>query len=90
MPPSDQVKQVAVIGGGTIGASWASYFLAQGMRVAISDPNPAAEAYVRRFVANAWPTLQQLGMAPETLSRLLQQLRSKGVVEVYGDRIRLL
>ena len=62
MTPPNQVKQVAIIGAGTIGASWASYFLAHGMRVAISDPNPAAEAYVRRFVADAWPTLQQLGM----------------------------
>lgn len=32
----------------------------------------------------------QLGMAPETLSRLLKQLRDKGVIEVSGDRIQLL
>ncbi|MBL0212140.1 MAG: Crp/Fnr family transcriptional regulator [Holophagaceae bacterium] len=32
----------------------------------------------------------QLGMAPETLSRLLKQLRGQGVIEVAGDRIRLL
>ncbi len=32
----------------------------------------------------------QLGMAPETLSRLLKQLREQGVIEVSGDRIRLL
>ncbi len=62
MTQPDQVQQVAVIGAGTIGASWASYFLAHGMRVAVSDPNPAAEAYLRRFVADAWPVLQQLGL----------------------------
>ncbi len=32
----------------------------------------------------------QLGMAPETLSRLLKQLREQGVIEVSGDRIRML
>ncbi len=32
----------------------------------------------------------QLGMAPETLSRLLKQLREQGHIEVAGDRIRLL
>ena len=32
----------------------------------------------------------QLGMAPETLSRMLRQLREQGVIEVVRDRIRLL
>ena len=32
----------------------------------------------------------QLGMAPETLSRLLRQLREQGAVKVSGDRIQLL
>lgn len=32
----------------------------------------------------------QLGMAPETLSRLLKQLREQSIIEVAGDRIRLL
>lgn len=64
MAKPNEVKQVAVIGAGTIGASWTAHFLAQGMRVAVSDPNPAAEAYLRRFVADAWPTLEALGLAP--------------------------
>lgn len=54
-------KSVAVIGAGTIGASWASIFLAQGLAVRASDPSPQGEAFVRRFVANAWPTLEALG-----------------------------
>ncbi len=62
MPQPDQVKRVAVIGAGTIGASWTAHFLAHGMHVAVTDPNPAAEAYVRRFVADAWPALARLGM----------------------------
>jgi carnitine 3-dehydrogenase len=61
----DRVQLVAVLGAGTIGASWAAWFLSRGMQVAVYDPNPAAEDYVRRFVANAWPTVEHLGMTPD-------------------------
>ena len=54
-------KSVAVIGAGTIGASWASIFLAQGYDVRASDPSLQGEAFARRFIANAWPTLETLG-----------------------------
>jgi 3-hydroxyacyl-CoA dehydrogenase len=63
MKQPDQVKHVAVLGAGTIGASWAALFLARGLSVAVQDPNPAAETYVRRYIADAWPTLARLGMA---------------------------
>lgn len=55
------IARVAVIGSGTIGASWAAYFLARGLAVAASDPAPGGEAFLRRFVAAAWPVLQRLG-----------------------------
>ena len=55
-------QTVAVIGAGTIGASWAAIFLAQGCDVRASDPSPQGEAFARRFIANAWPTLQTLGL----------------------------
>ena len=58
------VEHVAVVGAGTIGASWAAYFLSRGVRVTASDPAPAGEAFVRAFVARAWPTLERLGLAP--------------------------
>ena len=37
----------------------------RGLQVAVQDPNPAAEAYVGRYIANTWPTLQRLGMAAD-------------------------
>lgn len=58
------VKHVAVIGAGTIGASWAAYFLSRGMSVTASDPAPNGEAFVRDYVRDAWPTLERLGLAP--------------------------
>ena len=58
------VQRVAVLGCGTIGASWAANFLAQGLSVAASDPAPGAEAFLRAFVDRAWPTLEALGLAP--------------------------
>jgi len=54
-------QRIAVIGAGTIGASWAANFLARGHEVAVSDPAPEGEAFARRFIANAWPTLEKLG-----------------------------
>jgi carnitine 3-dehydrogenase len=57
------VRRVAVIGAGTIGASWAAAFLARGLDVAASDPAPEGEAFLRRYVAEAWPALTRLGLA---------------------------
>ena len=53
-------KRVAVIGAGTIGASWAAIFLARGLKVAAYDPAPNGESFLRKFIGNAWPTLRQL------------------------------
>jgi 3-hydroxyacyl-CoA dehydrogenase len=53
-------KRVAVIGAGTIGASWAAYFLARGFAVSAYDPSPNGEAFARRFIDEAWPTLEKL------------------------------
>jgi carnitine 3-dehydrogenase len=58
---SSEIRHVAVIGTGTIGASWAAFFLSRGLAVAASDPAPAAEDFVRRFVAAARPALVSLG-----------------------------
>ena len=55
------IDHVAVIGAGTIGASWAAYFLSRGLRVSVWDPAPNAEHFVKGFVERAWPTLQALG-----------------------------
>ena len=59
------ISHVAVLGTGTIGASWAAYFLSRGLSVAASDPAPQAEAFLRRFVETAWPTLERLGLHPD-------------------------
>jgi 3-hydroxyacyl-CoA dehydrogenase len=56
------VERVAVIGAGTIGASWAALFLARGLAVGAYDPAPGAEAFLRGFVARAWPSLLALGL----------------------------
>ena len=52
-----------MIGTGTIGASWAAFFLSRGLRVSASDPAPQAEAQLRQFVDTAWPVLTELGAA---------------------------
>ena len=53
-------KRISVIGAGTIGASWAAYFLARGFEVFAYDPAPNGEDFARRFIDNAWPTLEKL------------------------------
>lgn len=58
-----QARRVAVVGAGTIGASWAAYFLGRGFEVAVSDP-VASAASVQRRIDAAWPALERLGVAP--------------------------
>ncbi|OUM01532.1 3-hydroxyacyl-CoA dehydrogenase NAD-binding domain-containing protein [Variovorax sp. JS1663] len=57
------IARVAVVGTGVIGASWAAYFLAQGLDVDATDPSPGAEARLREAVAQHWPTLTRFGLA---------------------------
>lgn len=57
-----KINQTTVLGAGVIGASWTSLFLAAGMRVNVYDPMENAEQQVRDYIANAWPTLEALGM----------------------------
>jgi 3-hydroxyacyl-CoA dehydrogenase len=58
-----QIRRVAIIGTGVIGASWTALFLAHGLEVVATDVAPDAEAALKRFVAAAWPALQRLGLA---------------------------
>lgn len=69
---SPAIRRVAIIGAGTIGASWAALFLAHGLEVVVSDPGPHAEGLTRARVQAAWPVLTELGRvqpgaSPDTL-----------------------
>ncbi len=59
-------RTVAVIGGGVIGASWAALFLANGMQVVDSDPQPDIGQKVRDYVAQATPALRSLGFSMDS------------------------
>jgi hypothetical protein len=58
------IRRVAAISTGTIGASWTALFLARGLTVAASDPAPGSETFLREFVAAAWPSLARLSPLP--------------------------
>jgi 3-hydroxyacyl-CoA dehydrogenase len=64
MVDSKPISQVAIIGTGVIGASWASLFLAKGLDVVATDIAPNAEYSLRRFIDAAWPALERLGLTP--------------------------
>jgi carnitine 3-dehydrogenase len=59
-----QIRRVAIVGVGVIGASWATYFLAQGLDVSATDPMPGAEEKMRDAVKTHWPSMERLGLAP--------------------------
>jgi len=55
--------RTAVLGAGTIGASWAALFAASGREVTVYDPAPDAEARVARMLEAAAGPLADLGWA---------------------------
>ena len=64
MSDTKPIRRIAIIGTGVIGASWTALFLAKGLRVVATDVAPNAEIALRKFVENAWPALERLGLSP--------------------------
>src|ERR1700741_2987422 len=64
MAKSREVKNVAIVGTGLIGASWAALYLARGFNVVATDPAPNAEANLRKFIDAAWKDLLVIGLSP--------------------------
>ena len=60
----ESVRRIAIVGTGTIGASWAAHYLARGFDVTATDPAPGAEAALRSYVEGAWDGVKTLGLAP--------------------------
>ena len=61
--PDTNIRRVAVVGTGVIGASWAAYFLAQGLKVRATDPAPGACERLTEAVLRHWPTLVKSGLS---------------------------
>lgn len=59
-----QVRNVAIVGTGLIGSSWAAQYLASGLDVIATDPALDAEANLRKSVDEAWESLKVVGLAP--------------------------
>jgi 3-hydroxyacyl-CoA dehydrogenase len=60
------IRNVAIVGTGLIGASWAVQYLAGGFKVIATDPAPDAEAKLRRWVDEGWELLTGVGLASGT------------------------
>lgn len=55
-------QRVAVVGCGTVGASWAALFMAHGYEVSAFDPSPGTEERLQAFVDGALGQLAELGL----------------------------
>ena len=58
------IKTVGVVGTGVIGASWTALFLANGLRVLVSDPAPGAKDRLVTYLNTVWPVLERLHLRP--------------------------
>ncbi len=60
-----QIRTIAILGGGLIGASWAALFLSRGLAVRLADPSENAANDARQRIQAAWPHLAQLSDIPD-------------------------
>lgn len=80
---SGRIERIGVVGAGTIGASWAAYFLARGLEVVVSDPAPGAHAAVLEKIHRFWPILERTGLTPgASLDRLT--ITENGALDLDG------
>jgi ketoreductase RED1 len=71
-------EHVAVVGAGTIGASWTALFLAHGLEVRVHDPAPGAEERLGATLESISPILAALGLPTGGLD---ERLRFAGELE---------
>jgi carnitine 3-dehydrogenase len=69
MSLNKQVRRIAIIGTGVIGASWAAQYLARGFDVIATNPNPnagcpIAESQLRKDIDAASKELTIIGLSP--------------------------
>lgn len=60
---NSELRTVAIVGTGVIGAGWATRCLARGLDVVATDPAPGAEQRLRASIARAWPAMEKVGLA---------------------------
>ncbi|MCF6138443.1 3-hydroxyacyl-CoA dehydrogenase NAD-binding domain-containing protein [Pseudalkalibacillus berkeleyi] len=60
--PAD-IQTIAVVGTGVIGNGWITRYLAHGYDVVATDPADGAEERMRKAVEQAWPYVDELGLA---------------------------
>jgi 3-hydroxyacyl-CoA dehydrogenase len=64
MSLNKQVRRIAIIGTGVIGASWAAQYLARGLDVIATNPDPSSEFKLREYIDAAWKELTIIGLSP--------------------------
>jgi len=64
MSLNKQVRRIAIVGTGVIGASWTAQYLARGFDVIATNPNPNAESNLRKYIDAAWKELSTIGLSP--------------------------
>ena len=91
MAKNKEIRNVAIVGTGVIGASWAALYLARGLNVVATDPAPNAEANLRRYIDAAWKDLTVIGLSPNAsrdhlkfTTDLKQALRDADLVQENG------
>src|SRR5271169_3162493 len=72
MAKNKDIRNIAIVGTGVIGASWAAWYLAHGFNVTATDPAPNAEANLRKFIDAAWKDLTVIGLSPNASREHLQ------------------
>ena len=85
---ANSIKSVGIVGTGTIGASWTSYFLAKGFKVKAWDPGDNWEVKLEEFIDNAWPDLEKLGFSDEASQSNLSLCKDLGEVAKEVDFIQ--
>src|SRR3984885_5657307 len=64
MAKNKEIRNIAIVGTGVIGASWAALYLARGFNVTATDPAPNAETNLHQYIDAAWKDLTIIGLSP--------------------------